>query len=79
MIVDQIDIVSVILLKAKDDAPVRPDSNTPKVFKIAFEAMQSKAGQLHIFRLAGAIENGQDVFHFVDVICADRLSLSLFK
>jgi len=45
VIVDVVNIVGVALLETKDDAPVRPDSNAPEVFKIALQAMQPEAGQ----------------------------------
>ena len=35
VIVDQINIVGVAFLKSEDDAPVRPNSNAPEIFKIA--------------------------------------------
>ena len=79
MVINVINIVGISLLETKDDAPVGPDSNAPEVPKIACQAMQSEAGQVHAFRLAGSVENGEDVFYFLSVISSDPLGFSLFK
>jgi hypothetical protein len=79
VIVDQINIVGVALLKPKYDPPIRPDGNAPETSKIACKTVQSEAGQIHVFRLFGAIENGEDVFNLLQLIRADALSLVVFK
>ena len=75
MIVNVVNIVGVALLETEDDAPVRPDSNAPEVFKIALQAMQPEAGQVHVFRLAGSIEDGEDIFYFIDMVRTDPFGL----
>lgn len=79
MIIDVIDIVGVTLLETKDDTPVRPDSNGPEAFKIACQAVQSEAGQIHVFMPPGSVENGEDIFHFLSMIGADPLRISRFE
>src|SRR4030095_5781834 len=41
--------------------------------------MQPEAGQVHVFRPAGSIEDGEDIFHFFSLIRTDPLGFSLFK
>ncbi|GEM_PF-2048557 len=79
MVVDQINIIGVACLKPEYDAPVRPDSNTPEVFQIAFQPMGSKAWQVKVFGLSGAIQNGKDVFHLLSLVCSDPSSVGIFK
>lgn len=79
MVVDQINFVGVASLKTEYDAPVRPDSDAPEVFQIAFQAMESKAWQVEVFGLSGAIQNGKDVFHLLSLVCADPSSVGIFK
>jgi len=79
VIIDVINILGITLLEPKDDAPVRPDSNAPEASKIACQAVQSKAGQVHIFGLSGSIQYREDVLHFLSVIGADPFGISLFK
>jgi hypothetical protein len=62
VIVDQINIVGVACLKTEYDAPVRPDSNAPEVFQIAFQAMDSKAWQVEVFGLSGRDSERQECF-----------------
>ncbi len=40
MIINQVYIISVTFVKAEDDAPVCPDCNAPKAFKVAFQGVQ---------------------------------------
>jgi hypothetical protein len=79
MVVDQINIISVAFLEAEDDAPVCPDSHAPEGFKVAFEAVQSEAGQVHVVRPPGATQNEKDVFYFIDLIRGDAFGLALLK
>ena len=41
--------------------------------------MESEARQVHVFRLAGSIEDGEDIFYFIDMIRADPFGLALFE
>jgi hypothetical protein len=79
VIVDVIHVKGVTSLEAKDDAPVRPDGNGPEAFKIARQAVQSKARQVHIFRPSCSVENGKDIFHFLSVIAAEPFGFSVLK
>ncbi len=79
MIVNQVNIISVAFVKAEDDAPVCPDRNAPKAFKVAFQGMQPETGQVHVFRLARAVQNGKDIFYFLNVIGADAPLVSPFS
>src|SRR5438132_4876533 len=75
VVVDEINVVSVAFLKAKDDAPICPDSHTPEPSELPFQAVQSKTRQVHVLRPAGAIQNGQDVFYFFELIRAEAFAL----
>jgi len=41
--------------------------------------MQPEAGQVHVFRLAGSIEDGEDIFYFIDMVRTDPFGLALFE
>src|SRR4030095_11362821 len=41
--------------------------------------MQPEAGQVHVFRPAGSIEDGENIFHFFSLIRTDPLGSSLLK
>jgi hypothetical protein len=41
--------------------------------------MQPEAGQIHVLRFAGTIQDGKNVFHFLDVICLEAFGLTIFK
>ena len=41
--------------------------------------MESKARQIEIFRLPGAIQNGKDVFYLLSMICADPSRVGILK
>jgi hypothetical protein len=43
------------------------------------KTVESKARQVHVFRPAGSIENGEDIFYFLSVIRSDPLRFSLLK
>jgi hypothetical protein len=79
VVIDQINFKSVALLKTKDDAPVRPYSNAPEASKITCQPMEPEAGQVHVLRLLGSIEHGEDILHFFSVIGSDPFGFSLFK
>jgi len=79
VVVNQINVVGIAFLKTEYDAPVRPDSNAPKVFQIALQAMESKAWQVEVFRLPGAIQNGKDVFYLLSLVCANPSSVGILK
>src|SRR3990172_5860418 len=79
MVVDQINIVRVASLEAEDDAPVCPDRHAPEALEVAFEAVQSEAGQVHVFRPPGAVQHEKDVFEFLEQIRADAFSVALLK
>jgi hypothetical protein len=79
VIVDIVNVIGVTFFKSKYDAPVCPNSNGPKPFKVPRQAMKSEAGQVHVFRLPGSIEDGGDIFHFLSVIAADPFGFSVLK
>ena len=79
MIVDQVDVVSVAFLESEDDALVRPDCHAPKALEIAFQGAEPETGQVHVFRLAGAAQNCQNVFYFLEVIGADAFGFPVLE
>jgi hypothetical protein len=79
VIVDQVNIISVAFVKAEDDAPVCPDCNTPKAFKVTFQGVQPETGQVHVFGLAGLVQNGKDIFYFLNVIGANTFGFPVLE
>jgi len=66
-------------VKAEDDAPVCPDCNTPKTFKVAFQSVQPETGQVHVFGPVGLVQNGKDIFYFLNVIGAHASGLPILE
>jgi hypothetical protein len=59
VIVDEIDIEYISILEPEDDAPVRPDSDGPKAFQVAFQHMKAKGRLIQgLYRRRG-IQCGQ--------------------
>ncbi len=79
VIVNQINVQRISALKAEDHAPIGPDSHSPETFEAAFEAVQPKAGQIHVFRLAGTVQNGEYIFDFLYVIGLYAFRFTLLK
>lgn len=79
MIVDQINIVSVASVKAEDDAPVCPDCNAPKAFKLAFQGVQPETRQVHVFGPASLVQDGKNIFYFLNVIGAEAFGFPILE
>ena len=68
MVIDQINIVSIAFMESEDDAPVRSDGYAPKALKITFQGVEMKTGQVHVFRLSGKVQDGQNILDLLEVI-----------
>jgi len=79
VVVDQVDVVRVAVVKVEDDAPVGPDSHAAKAFEVTLEGVEVKAGQVHIFGLLGAVQHGEDVFYFLDVIGPESFGFAVLE
>ena len=79
MIIDQIHVVCVALIEAKNYSPIGPDSHGPKAPSIAFERMKFESWQVHVSRSPCAVQNGENVFEFLHVFMFDPATISIFK
>jgi hypothetical protein len=79
VIIEQIHVVNVAGFETKNDPPIGPHCNAPKISKISLQRMQPETGQVHIGRLSRAIQNGQNILDFRGMIGADSFSHTLFK
>ena len=79
VIIDQIHVVYVALIEAKNYSPVGPDSHGPKIPSIAFERMQFESWQVHVSGSPCAVQNGENVFKFLHVFMFDSTAISIFK
>ena len=79
VVIDQINIVDIAFLESEDDAPVCPHGHTPKALEITFQGMEMKTGQVHVFRLCGKVQDGQDILDFLEVIGADAPGLPFLE
>jgi hypothetical protein len=79
VVISQIHVVHAAILKAKNDPPVGSHGDAPELFEIAFKAVQPKARQVHILGVAGAIQNGKDVFDLGELIGANPTSVPFSK
>ena len=79
MVIDQINIVGIAFLESEDDAPVRPYGHAPKALEITFQGVEMKTGQVHVLRLSGKVQDGQDILDLLEMIGADGLGLAFLK
>jgi hypothetical protein len=79
VVVDRVEVARVAVVKAEDDAPVGPDSHAPKAFEVTLEGVEVEAGQVHILGLLGAVQDGEDVFHFPEVIGPDSFGFAVLE
>jgi hypothetical protein len=78
VVVDQLNVKSVLAFKAEDDAPVGPDCRRPQPFHVAFKRMQAIAGNVQSLRRRGGIEHRKDSFNGFDQIRAYSTPVSTF-
>lgn len=78
MVVKIVDIDHVTSLEPENHAPIRPDCHRPETRIIAFESVQSKAGQVHVFGSRCDVEPGKYVAHGLPVIGLYMLELAAF-
>ena len=71
MIIQIIDICRVTALEPKCHPPITRDRDSKMTFPAAFERELLKAGQVHSFGPATAVQGGQDTPEFRDVARRD--------
>jgi hypothetical protein len=79
MVVHQINVAGAAFFKAEDHSPVRPDSHAPEAFQAALEGVEPETGEIHVFWLSSAIEDGKDILDLLDVIGMDAFGLAVLK
>jgi broad specificity phosphatase PhoE len=79
MIVDEIDVDSVVSLEPKYDPPITADSDAPEAFQIAAEAMKTEALHVHIVDRSRRIEAGQYADDPLDEIRAQFASVVVLE
>jgi len=67
MVIDQIDVVSIAVLEAEDDAPVTRHRHGPQAFELALERMEPKAGKRHVSNVGRFVKAGQYALDLVHV------------
>jgi hypothetical protein len=55
------------VFEAEDNTPVAGNVDRPESFKIAFEPMQPKTGQIHVLNFNGLLQSGEDPLDLGDV------------
>src|SRR5229473_4637204 len=73
VVIDIVDVHSILIFKSKNHAPVRSNGYRPKSSKLAFQRMQPKTRQVHVRGSACGIETRQDVAELLRVL-ADHAS-----
>ena len=66
-------------MKAENDAPICPDCDCIKAFKVALKQVQPKPWKIHIARLAGAAKDKKDVLDFFNVVLTNTFDLTVLK
>jgi hypothetical protein len=79
MVINQIDVPHISVSKTKDDAPICPNGHAPETPQVAFEGMESKAGEIHIFGNPSPAQNGKDVLNLFDPIRMESLAVAINK
>ena len=79
MVIDQINVASAAFFKAEDHAPVRPDCHAPEASQATLEGVEPETGEIHVFRLSGTVENGEDILDLLNVIGMDALRFAVLE
>jgi hypothetical protein len=79
MIVGKIDIERMSAFKSERDPIISPNSDGIKACHISFKAVEPKTGQVHVVNGPGAVQNGQNVLHFDNVVSSNSLFLTMLK
>jgi len=72
MVVEQVNVGNVTILEPKNNPPVRPDGDTPVSGEVAFERVQSEAGQIHVLGPCGASQKAKHTCDLIDVFRVSR-------
>jgi hypothetical protein len=67
------------ILKAKDDTPIRPNSDTPEAFKISFEPVEPEARKVHVFGAGHTAEHSEEVHDLLDILGANTPRFTVFE
>ena len=78
MVVQVINVESIMLGKAKNDPPVCTNRNRPKTFRPALERLQPEAGHIHIGGHPDRIEPCQNIAALIGVFGYDAARVVLF-
>jgi len=76
MVVQIIDVRGVTVLEAEDHTPVCPHGHRPVTGIVAFERMQTEAGQVHVVRRRGRIQTRDYIAHDIPMFGIDLPVLS---
>jgi hypothetical protein len=79
MVVDQINVAGAAFFKAEDHAPVRPYRHAPEAFQSALEGVEPETREIHVFRLASAVQDEEYILELLDVIGMDAFGLAVLK
>lgn len=61
MVIDVINIQRVAFGEAENHAPIGPNRDRPKAFELAFERMQTEAGQIQVSGRSGGIKSHENI------------------
>jgi hypothetical protein len=79
MIIEQLNITRLATFHTKYDAPVGSDGNRPKALAITLQWVQTKAGQIHLFRRFRLVKNQQDVFDALEILRRNLTWVPVFE
>ena len=65
-------------LEAEDDAPVARDADGPKPFHISREGVKLEAGKVHLLRLVGFVEAGENTPDLIHPVRREALAIVFF-
>ncbi len=68
VIIDQFNIVCIVALKAKHDAPICPDRYRPESFQVAFQRVQPVTRQVEGPRCIRLVQTGENIFNRIQQV-----------
>jgi hypothetical protein len=78
MRVDQVDVAGMTGLEAEDDAPVARDADGPIPFHVSRERVKLEARKVHLLRLVGFVEAGEDTPDLIHPVRRKAFSIVFF-
>jgi len=78
VVIDQLDVKSIISFKTEDNPPVGPDRHGPESSQAALQRVQTITRETESLRAGGGIKDGKDSFHRLQEVGPYPASVATF-